>query len=117
VKKIQKTQLFLVGVMFYGLSTASAQIKVNTRQPEPVHVGNEALNPQQVWENDDQYEHERKYDWSGGRWLAMPHLGYKQTKRRLDHSSRGDRWREGQWHRERRGRGHDNGRHGNNGRH
>ena len=95
-----KKFLIATGIaMAAGVFSASAQLYVHVRPIRPVTVRVEAPSPRHVWIDEDWREDHGAYVPTGGRWEAPPHRGYRYTPGRWDHSPRGDRWRQGHWHR------------------
>jgi hypothetical protein len=95
-----KKLLFLVAIaLTYGAYSSSAQVYVNVRPPRPAVVRIAAPSPRHVWVDEDWREDHGAYVYTGGRWEAPPHPGYRYHPGNWEHSEHGDRWRGGGWRR------------------
>ena len=100
MKNIKKVLFMLALALTFGALSGQAQIYVHVRPPRPVvAVRIAAPSPQHVWIDEDWRENNGAYEFSGGRWEAPPHPGYRYSPGHWNHDGHGHQWRAGNWHR------------------
>jgi len=98
MKKIQKLLFASAIIMSCGIFSASAQTYVHDRPQRPEVTRGEAPSPQHVWVNEEWHAKHGQYQFTGGHYAKPPHAGYKYKEGHWNHSSHGESWTAGSWH-------------------
>ena len=91
-------KLLFAGIVFFSVSSASAQIYVKVRPVVPVVVQTPQPSPNHVWIDEEWEPYGGAYRYGGGRWEAPPHHGYTWRKGYWKrHGNDGEVWVAGHW--------------------
>ena len=84
-------------IIFFSVSSASAQIYVNVRPLAPVVVVTERPSREHVWVNEEWEPEGASYRYRGGYWEAPPQPGYRHYDGYWKEEPRGHVWHKGGW--------------------